>query len=438
MIGEADKMQTKVDGFLRKTGMHFDTIGLRENCDEFVEEMRRGLAAEPSSLLMLPTYLRAEGQVPQNREIAVMDAGGTNFRVATVTFTADGPKIDRFNKFPMPGTQGRIGRDEFFDTIADRLLPVLDVGDTVGFCFSYPTEILPNCEGRLLYFSKEVHVDDVVGQLIGAGINEALAKRGLGPKTFILLNDTVATLLGGVASTMDKSYESHIGYILGTGTNTCYIEDCASIVKSPEAAAMGGRMIVNMETGNYNRIPQGEFDRALDASTDNPGRYKMEKMISGHYQGTLICLTVRAAAAEGLFSPAFRQRLERVQDFSMYAIDQFCFFPYGGGELAGLCDGDSDALTLFEIIDASFERAARLTAINLAAIHLRTGAGRNPTRPVCVTAEGTTFYKSKLFRGKLDHYVRVFLNDTLGVYCEFNRAENVTLIGTAVAGLLNG
>jgi hexokinase len=123
----------------------------------------------------------------------------------------------------------------------------------------------------------------------------------------------------------------------------------------------------------------------------------------------------------------------------MYDVDQFCFFPYGGNVLARLCEGsEADTLTLYELVDASFERAARVTAVIFAGILSHTGCGKNPTKPVCVTAEGTTFEKSKLFRQKLDYYVRAYLGDQLGLYVEFTKAENATLVGTAVAGLLNG
>lgn len=432
-------MQKMVDEFLRKTGMHYDSIELDRCCAEFVEEMKNGLAGTPSSLLMLPTYIRAQSQVPLEEEIIVMDAGGTNFRVATVIFDSDGkPQVENYEKHPMPGTKGRLSREQFFDTIVEYLMPVIDKSEKIGFCFSYPTEILPTRDGRLIHFNKEVCVDGVDGTLIGEGINEALAKKGKGPKTFILLNDTVATMLGGIAVTQDCAYDSYIGYILGTGTNTCYVEQSRGITKAPEAVAMGGDMAVNMESGGYARVIQGEVDRELDAATVNPGNQMLEKMVSGAYQGNVIFRTVKKAMAAGLFSPEFCGRMENLDDFTMYDIDQFCFFPYGGNALAKVTDGDeADTLTLFEIIDASFERAARLTAVNFAAILVHTGTGKNPTRPVCVAAEGTTFYKSKLFKGKLDYYVRSYLNDTLGVYCEFVRAENATLIGTAVAGLLN-
>lgn len=93
-------------------------------------------------------------------------------------------------------------------------------------------------------------------------------------------------------------------------------------------------------------------------------------------------------------------------------------------------------LTLFTLLDACFERAARIVAVNLAAVISKSGQGKNPCYPVLIAAEGTTFYKARLFRGKLDFYVRSFINDQLGLYCEFVKAENATLVGTAIAGLV--
>jgi len=71
------------------------------------------------------------------------------------------------------------------------------------------------------------------------------------------------------------------------------------------------------------------------------------------------------------------------------------------------------------------------------AVILKRGRGTNPCIPVCISAEGTTFHKSKLFRSKLDFYIKEYLHDKKGVYCEFVRADNATLIGTAIAGLAN-
>jgi hexokinase len=72
---------------------------------------------------------------------------------------------------------------------------------------------------------------------------------------------------------------------------------------------------------------------------------------------------------------------------------------------------------------------------NISAVMSKTGAGTNPCRPVCVTADGSTFYKSKMFRDKLSYYVKTYMNDKKGQYCEFVKAENGNLVGTAAAGL---
>ena len=160
-------------------------------------------------------------------------------------------------------------------------------------------------------------------------------------------------------------------------------------------------------------------------------------MISGAYQGSVICMTAQQAARDGLFSPDAAEKLLALEDMTMRQIDAFCENRLSGHDLADLLATDEDRETLFDLIDASFERAAKTVCVNIGAILLHSGKGRDPKRPVCVSAEGTTFYKSVLFRPKLDAYVRSFLNETLGLYCEFVKTEDSTLVGSAVAGLLN-
>ena len=52
-------------------------------------------------------------------------------------------------------------------------------------------------------------------------------------------------------------------------------------------------------------------------------------------------------------------------------------------------------------------------------------------------AEGTTFYKAPLLRPKLAYYLDTFLRGELGFACEIVKADDATLIGSAVAALLN-
>jgi hexokinase len=431
--------KNKVDTFLKQYDMHYDSINMEECMQAFIKDMQAGLEGRTDSLLMIPTYIGTDGCVPINEEIIVMDAGGTNFRVATVTFNAmKQPDIQNYALYPMPGTKGTLSKQQFFETVADYLMPVIHKSKKVGFCFSFPTEILPNHDGRLRGFNKEVSVEDMKNALIGEGINNELEKRGFEEKSFVVLNDTVATMLGGMMAFPERRFDSYIGFILGTGTNTCYVENNRNIVKSQEALSTQGNMAINLESGGYSNMPRGVFDEAFDATTSNPGDHKFEKMISGAYLGKVVRLTVKQAADDGLFSHGFEIKFEKHNDMTMRNIDDFCFYPFGDNVLAELVnEDDDDRLTLYYIIDACFERAAKMVAVNLGAILVKTHIGTDPTRPVCVAAEGTTFYKSKLFKTKLDFYSKAFFNEKLGIYCEFVKAENATLVGTAVAGLLN-
>ena len=61
-------------------------IDLLRGTGEFLRAMRDGLSGRPSSLMMIPTYLAGDTSVPREQPVVVMDAGGTNFRIAEVHF----------------------------------------------------------------------------------------------------------------------------------------------------------------------------------------------------------------------------------------------------------------------------------------------------------------------------------------------------------------
>lgn len=440
-----NNISAKVDTFLKKYGMHYDNIDIPSGIGTFIEEMEQGLCGGSSTLKMLCTYISPEGEIPAQEPVIVMDAGGTNFRVAVVTFDSERkPEVEDFKVYPIPGTNGEISKEEFFATLAQYLKPVIHRSSKIGFCFSYPTKILPNKDGKLIQFNKEVRVSDMVGVELGAHLLQTLKANGVaGEKKIVLLNDTVATLLGGKAAFPDRKFESYIGFILGTGTNTCYVEENGNIHKAPFLQSQPGTTIINIESGGYGKAPRGEIDIKLDDNTADPGNQQFEKMISGAYQGNLALEVIRKAVEKGLFSKQFGSSLRNIRSLSSREIDEFCYFPYSLNHTLGKCvhmdnpDSSDDLLTLYHMIDAIFERAAKLVTINIAAVICKTGKGKNPCLPVCVAAEGTTFYKSKLFRGKLDFYIKKHLNDEMGIYCEFVKTDNATLIGTAIAGLIN-
>jgi hexokinase len=221
----------------------------------------------------------------------------------------------------------------------------------VGFCFSYPTDILPNKDGKLIRFNKEVRVDGMEGEPICEGIAQALVQRGHRDKMqFVLLNDSVATMLGGMAANPGRGYDSYIGFILGTGMNTCYLEQNKNITKADLSGEKTSSMVINMESGGYNRMPAGEFDDLFDSATNNPGNQRLEKMLSGAYQGGLIHLTVCKAMEEGLFSEDFVTRYKELPTLTMRNIDDFCFYPYGENVLAQCAGNNEDDRLTFTLL----------------------------------------------------------------------------------------
>jgi hexokinase len=82
------------------------------------------------------------------------------------------------------------------------------------------------------------------------------------------------------------------------------------------------------------------------------------------------------------------------------------------------------------------ERAGKLTAINLSAMVLKSGGGKNPETPVCIVAEGTTFYEMRGLKEKTEQYLREYLGQR-GIYFDIVNVKNSTLIGAAIAGLTN-
>lgn len=438
-----------VERFLKDHNMYYEDINLMEASKKFIKEMKKGLSGENSSLKMIPTYINPYKKINYeeisnkiNNKIIALDAGGTNFRVALVTYNIKEREfnIDYYKKYPMPGTKEEIIKDEFYDKIVQYILPVLDKSDIISFCFSYPTEILPDKDGRLIKFNKEVKVKDMEGQKIGEGLLNTIKKKGFSSeKKIILLNDTVATLLAGKAEAerQNMNFDSYIGFILGTGTNTCYIEKNKEIVKKNFKNQKDDYNIVNLESGGYSCLPRSDIDESFDLCTEDPGAQHFEKMISGAYQGELVRKIIEQAANEHLFSNDLRFTVSNeFKQLTSKDLDDFCCNPYGDNTLANCIVNEKDRIILYYIIDAFFERAARLVTINLASIMLKIDKGKNPCQPICISAEGTTFYKSRLLRKKINYYIKSFVENELGIYCDFLRTENTTIIGTALAGLL--
>jgi hexokinase len=425
----------KADRFLRDHNLRAGDVDMRQLVGLFNSEMLGGLKGEKSSLRMIPTYIEADNEFLKETPVVAIDAGGTNFRAALIKFNVNGKlEIGRIVNGLMPGLDREVSKKEFFDTMSGFIKPLAEKADRIGFCFSYPTEIFPDKDGRLLQFCKEVQAPEVIGQIIGKSLLEAL---GTPYKRIVLLNDTVATLLAGKSSSYGKDYDSFMGYILGTGTNTCYIETNSRISKNPELDP-GKSMIINVESGNFAKAPRTDLDISFDNTTMNPGNYTFEKMFSGGYFGGLCLFVLKAASKEGLFSGSGSERLNSIAELTAEEANSYVSDVNSNGNILVECFTDAkDRERSLYIIESLIDRAAKLVAANLAAVVLKTAKGSSPEKPVLITIEGTTFYKLHKLKERFGIYFSAYLSGDIKRYVEFTGVEQSSLIGAALAGLID-
>lgn len=424
----------KAEYFLTTHKLRASDIDSEDFVKTFTEDMDAGLQGKEGALRMIPTYIEAENDFLADTPVLAIDAGGTNFRAALVSVSVSGNVIvsDTVN-YRMPGLDGEISSKEFFRAVAGYIRPLAEKVDRIGFCFSYPTEILPDKDGRLIQFCKEVQAPEVHGQLIGKKLLDTL---GTPEKKIVLLNDTVATLLAGKSESRGLRLDSFIGFILGTGTNTCYIEQNINILKK-DGLKKEGSQIINIESGDFRRPPQADLDIQFCNTTSDPGSYKFEKMFSGGYFGGLTLYVLQVAAKEGVLSASSPETIGKLADFHTWDANSFISGQISPGHpLVKIIRDSNDAESCRYIIDALIDRAAKLVAGSMAAVILKCGKGRAPEKPILITAEGTTFYKLHNFRPRFENYLNSYLSGERKRFYEFTEVAQSGLIGAALAALI--
>lgn len=414
-------MQTPEE-FLKSNGfVTANEIDRQQMIALFLSEMEKGLNGEESSLMMIRTHVGVSGKIPQGSSAVVLDAGGTNFRGAIVSIP---PAISEKQNQPMPGTKGEVDNETFYNAFAAEVkrLEGKATCKKLGWCFSYPAEATPTLDAKLVRWTKNIEAPGIVGQLVG----EELLKR-TGGKEIAIVNDTVATLLAAKATEGDKNYSSYLGFILGTGTNTAYVEKSLN-------------MIINAESGGFNKLQLSVFDKAADAKTGNPGYNLLEKMIAGAYLGSIGLEIYKGAAKAGLFSAKAASQLGGLGSLETMDFDNFCAaYKKEGREniLDTIFADENDAKMARRLGLPVFERAVVLTAVHLAAFCIKSGEGIDA--PIAICADGSTWYKTRAvpFAAAVKRELDEMLVRRRNIAYEFTpQVEDAPMVGAAIAAML--
>ncbi|KAL2347942.1 hypothetical protein Fmac_001942 [Flemingia macrophylla] len=309
----------KVASVVRELEEGCDTsVGrLRQVVDAMAVEMHAGLASEGGSKLkMLLTFVDNLPNGTERGTYYALHLGGTNFRVLRLQLSGQpSPNLEHdveVERQPIPEDVMTSTTEDLFNFIASSLKDFIAKepdGSNIsqdrrelGFTFSFPVKQMSVSSGILIKWTKGFSIRDSVGRDVAACLQEALTRKGLDVRVAALVNDTVGTLAVGHYHDPDTV----AAIIIGTGTNACYLERIDAIIKCQGLLMTSGRMVVNMEWGNFwsSHLPRTVYDIDLDAESPNPNDQGFEKMISGMYLGDIVRRVILKMSLESdVFGP---------------------------------------------------------------------------------------------------------------------------------------
>ena len=360
------------------------------------------------------------GIIPENKNVIVIDAGGTNFRSCLVENNPENKLvISYFQKTSMPGVSRQLSKKQFYFQIANNLKDLKGKSDTIAFCFSYAMQI-ENNDGKVLCFSKEVKAPEAVGTWVGQELKAALIEQGWDSNIKInILNDTVALLLSGYISKNIK-WGSHIAFILGTGLNSAYVANSKIVVT---------------ECGMFNEVLQSDFDKSVDENSATPGKSLLEKMCSGAYIGEIAYKMILAAYEDGLISKQIFRCHPIIACMTAADFDGFLADDDSSPSVlqeAAAYGTENDRQVIEELLQKLIERAAYICAQTILAAYKKADK-TDDHAPVCITCNGSTFWKTPLLKQLVEDCLRKQLDRRF----EIVQIENDITSGTFVSAFIS-
>ncbi|CEJ59759.1 Glucokinase [Penicillium brasilianum] len=396
---------------------------VQRGVDEYIKQSNEGLAKENTTLSQIPTFVTAVPNGTEKGLYLAVDLGGTNFRVCSVqlhgdtTFSLTQSKIMIPRELMASGTSKdlftflarqieaflRIHHNEHFEAHLRRRRDGNQEEDLfdLGFTFSFPVRQCGINSGTLIRWTKGFNIPDAVGHDVCALLQSAIDDLQLPVRVAALVNDTVGTL-------MARSYTSPgetgtlVGAIFGTGTNGAYLEKLDKVtklkdMKDAKVDTSTGEMIINAEWGSFDNhmsvLPDTIYDQQLDAESNNPGVQMFEKRVSGMFLGEILrraLLAMHNNPDLGLFKPSKTSNVSLPSDslfYRQWGLDTSLLSQVEADTSKDFVDvkaalkdhlkienpSDAECEAVKIVVHAVGKRAARLSAVPMAAILIHTG-----------------------------------------------------------------
>lgn len=236
---------------------------LRQIAANFTQELNDAQKGKKTSLPFIVHELSSTPLIKEGETFQVIKIGGSILQKSLVQKKGEDIIIKTFeeDKLPIFTT-----KDVFLSVIDKNLDPRASV---VAFNFAYPMKpVFENgkLDGILVAGTKEHSFQGLVGQPICKTV-ELYTEAKYGRKIRAsIANDTICLTLAGLTKHPAREVA---GGIVGTGMNFAMFLDDTHVV--------------NLEAANFDKFPQSEEGKQIDAQSLTRGRSLFEKEVSGAY-----------------------------------------------------------------------------------------------------------------------------------------------------------
>lgn len=379
--------------------LHLDTLyplipqgQLRECAKQFRTEIIAALSNQRSSL---PAILNPVHRVKPKKGFGVaVSIGGTNGYVSAFRISKRG-EVAFLNRkiFSIPS---QTSKNTLFHLIGQNILAVTKgkkQSFPIGIGFAYPLKPASHdglIDGELIRMTKEREIKGLVGTLVGQEFHLFLKKEYKLDTTVNIINDTIALLIGGDGA--------DVAGVVGTGMNFAYWERRLSVAPLKLIDLPGfsqGELAVNLESANFDKIPQSKLGKIIDVRSDIPGRALAEKEAAGAY-----LYQIFNAGKNELLGKGFPQ---------MITTDQLNDILTGAYVYPPSVDKDQK-MHAKQFTERIYHRSAQVVAIELSGILMKLGK----TKGIVTTVmEGGIFWKAYNYPALVNLYVNMILPEVI-------------------------
>jgi len=435
---DCETIGTRFNRYIKELSLSKETMD--NIVEDFIDELQIGLECHKKhpdlyvpkecSFKMLDSCVQG---IPSGTESGVfyaLDMGGTNFRVVRCQMKDGKIKESQCKASLASGGKGLAKGlldgnatassmfDFFAETVKKFMIEEGDINSSsqipCGFTFSFPCTLRKIDSANLIVWTKGFETgrntsDPVEGVDVAELMNLAFRRQGVPMVINSVANDTVGTLLS-CAYTLDTRQKPPclIGLILGTGFNACYFEEHAKAF-----GYMGS--IVNIESGNFNRIPRISVDHAVDFSdVGGRGKQHLEKMVAGAYLGELARCAIVKVLQENAPALAHRPASLTSEDASAIIGDKSSSLVVVQRVVFEKWETDMsfEYLQMIQALcSAVFERSAALSACVIVGCAKKTNHLQEARGGLTVGIDGSLYKCNAFYRENVRSYLKILLKD---------------------------